>query len=262
MTNSMQHDASIAAVDRSTAHLPPPPAATRRSILRRIAGHPLSHLCAALLVVALLQTLIVKVYQVPSASMSETLLPGDRLLVNRVTYLGAPPSDGDVVVFHRPSGWGDATPEQSVLRTIAGWFGDVFGFGPSNEHALVKRIIGEPGQTVECCDDEGRVQRNGVAIDEPYLGSNPPFVSGQLDCTTQPQSLRCFAPIVLPPNRYLMLGDNRAASSDSIAACRGVEQEDSQACVRLVAREDIVGSVFFVAFPIARWGQAIAGTGE
>jgi len=223
---------------------------------RRIASHPLTHLLAALVVIALLQTFVVKLYQVPSGSMEQTLRPGDRILANRLAYVAAEPHVGDVVVFARPDGW-DATPREDpgILRSIVGFFGDLVGFGPSNESTLVKRIVAVAGQTVQCCDAEGRIERDGDPVDEPYLGSDLAFDPGVLDCASTPASSRCFAPITVPDGSYLVLGDNRAASSDSLSACRG--GGDPTTCARFVPRSDIVGQVFQVLWPLSRWGQTL-----
>lgn len=224
---------------------------------RRVLGHPLAHLAMALIVVAVVQLVFVKVYQVPSASMEQTLQPGDRVLVNRLAYVIAEIDDGDVVVFDRPDDWPSTPSDAGPLRVAAGWIGDIFGFGPSNGDALAKRVIGTPGQTVECCDELGRVIRNGTGIDEPYLGSDLPFESGVLDCETSPRSSRCFAPITLPDDHYLMLGDNRTNSNDSVTACRGRDLVTSNECARLVSRDDVIGAVFFVLLPFDRWGQSL-----
>ncbi|MDF1487346.1 signal peptidase I [Tessaracoccus caeni] len=212
------------------------------------------HLLAALLVVALVQAFFVKIYQVPSVSMENTLLPGDRLLVNRLAYTSEDPQVGDIVVFERPDEWRGDAPQRGTLRTVVGWFGDIFGFGPSNSDALVKRVIAGPGDTVSCCSTEGSLERNGQPIEEDYLGSDLPFEPGILDCEDGERSQRCFAPLTIPDDNYLMLGDNRANSSDGISLCRGGEADDSSGCARLVSREDIVGEVFFVVLPLSRWG--------
>lgn len=232
----------------------PTPAAGRRPGWRRALRHPLAHLVAALLVVAVVQGFFVKVYQVPSSSMEQTLLPGDRLLVNRLAYSGTAPATGDIVVFERPDRWSESKPERGTLRTIVGWFGDIFGFGPSNSDALVKRVIAGPGQTVSCCDAGGLLVRDGQPVEEPYLGSNLPFEPGTLDCETTAISLRCFPALTVPEGNYLVLGDNRAHSGDGISYCRGTEGPDGLECARLVPRENIVGSVFFIVLPFDRWG--------
>ncbi|SDQ95774.1 signal peptidase I [Microbacterium sp. cf332] len=228
-------------------------AAPHRSRLRRIASHPLAHLAAALLLIALVQSFVAKVYQVPSASMEQTLMPGDRILVDRLGIAGAP-ERGDIVVFERPDAWRDAPrSEPSPWRAAAGWVGDLFGLGPSNGDALVKRVVGAPGDEIACCDDGGHVTVDGVALDESYVTNDLPFDADTIDCDSIPRSPRCFDPVRLGPGEFLLLGDNRADSSDSISLCRG-DVPTTPACARPVDRENIVGRVFLRLWPLDRVG--------
>jgi signal peptidase I len=137
---------------------------------------------------------------------------------------------------------------------MVGWFGDVVGFGPSNQDALTKRIIGTPGDTVACCDAAGRVTVNGAPLDEPYVFEDLPFEARELDCSTSPASERCFREIVLGDDEYLVMGDHRSNSVDSVIGCRGADAPEG--CARLVARADIVGEVFAVIWPISAWGRS------
>ena len=50
-------------------------------------------------------------------------------------------------------------PRTNPLKAALRWVGEVTGFGPSSPYTLVKRVIGAPGQTVECCSSEGAVHR-------------------------------------------------------------------------------------------------------
>lgn len=232
----------------------PAQAGAPRSAWRRVRSSPWSHLVLAVLVVALVQAFFVKVYAVPSGSMEQTLEPGDRVLVNRLAYLGeglaAGPQTGDVVVFDRPDDWGGRANERPWWRIAIGWLGDVVGFGPSNSDALTKRVIGTPGDRVACCDAEGRVTVNDRPLDEPYVYEDLPFGDG-LDCTSQPGSLRCFDEVTLGDDEYLVLGDHRSDSVDSVADCRGGAGRATAPpdCARTVPRADIVGRVFFVVWP-------------
>lgn len=230
-----------------------PPAKAR---WRRIARSPWSHLVAAIIVLALVQSFVVKLYQVPSESMEPTLTAGDRILINRLAYLGSSPGIGDVIVFNRPDSWGENEP-RDALRTVVGWVGDLVGFGPSNHEALVKRVIGVPGSHVECCDDQGRVTVDDAPLDEPYVHSDLAFEAGALDCDTVPASPRCFGPVVVPDDSYLVLGDNRARSSDSVAQCRGSDEDD---CARYVPASQVVGKVLTVLFPFDRAFRPLAGS--
>ena len=101
------------------------PASTRAGItgnrMRRLLRHPLAHLVVALTLIALVQAVGVKVYQVPTESMTPALAPGDRILVDRVTTALGTPQRGDLVVFERPADWNDAPPaDRPAWRVAAG----------------------------------------------------------------------------------------------------------------------------------------------
>lgn len=206
----------------------------------------------SLIAVALVQGFLVKIYHVPSASMEQTLDVGDRVMVNRTAYFSAEPQRGDVVVFRKPSGWGNA-PEHGALRTAIGWFGDLTGIGPGNTEFLVKRVIGIPGDTVECCSETGQVKVNGEALNEPYVVKDLAFEATAFDCSTQVSSPRCFAPIRLEQGQYLLLGDHRSNSEDSVSACRNTEA--ASGCVRTADRSDLVGTVDGFLYPFSKWGN-------
>ena len=220
---------------------------------------PWLNLVAAFVLLALIQGFLVKVYQVPSASMEPTLqssgLNSDRFLVNRLAYISDEPKSGDVIVFNADDDW-EVRPERSATRQIVGAIGDVVGFGPSNHYALVKRVIAGPGDTVSCCGEDGRITVNDVALEEPYVLSDFEYATGQIDCATVPQSLRCFPTITVPDDQYLVLGDNRSNSADSLVNCRGSTENGD--CARFIDSGDIVGKALVVAYPFNRWGQHLS----
>ena len=79
--------------------------------------------------------------------MEQTLEPGQYVLVDKLTPRWDAYNRGDIIVFNPPPTWTtDPTP-------------------------FIKRVIGEPGDTVEVRDD-GLVYVNGVALDEPYTYKN------------------------------------------------------------------------------------------
>jgi signal peptidase I len=158
-------------------------------------------LVIALVVAAVLKAFFVQMFFVPSGSMKPLFVDNDRILVQKVSYWTGDVQRGDVVVFDDPGGrWlGDEgvvhlTAVQKVLSSV--------GLYPTGGH-LVKRVIGVGGDHVRCCDRRGRVEVNGVPLDErAYIakGSHP---------SAQPFS------VVVPPGRVWVMGDNRDDSADS-----------------------------------------------
>jgi len=110
------------------------------------------------------QAYVVKPYRVPSESMVPTLLPGDRVLADRLTLRFRDPERGEIVVFHPPvckpastSGGVCSTPDTSQ-RT---------GF---SDQTFIKRVIGLPGETVWSQNGKIWVQDAGkpkFSLDEP-----------------------------------------------------------------------------------------------
>jgi len=198
---------------------------------------PLWFEIATLLLVALLLSLVVKslflqTFYVPSESMEPTLTGNpngaqDRIVVQKVSYWGRAPRRGEVVVFEDPGGWlgrgqfDDPSNAAQKLLSTAGLF-------PSGGH-LVKRVIGVGGDTVKCCDTQGRIEVNGVAIAEPYVKDSSATSRQPFDVTV--------------PDGYLwVMGDNRANSADSRA-----HMDDPGG--GYVPDDRVVGKVAFVVWP-------------
>ena len=141
-------------------------------------------LVAVAIVLALgIRTFVAEPFIIPSASMSDTLKVGDRLVGEKITYRTSSPQVGDIVTF--------TDPEDGSLT-------------------LIKRVIATAGQTVELVD--GVVYVDGQALDEPYTDGKPsyplPTHSSQLtDDITYPY--------VVPQGCIWVMGDNRTNSQDS-----------------------------------------------
>ncbi len=108
-----------------------------------------------------------------------------------------------------------------------------------------------PGESVACCTADGQLTIDDEPLAEPYVFNDYAFEPGTLDCTSTPRSQRCFDAVEVPADSYLMLGDNRANSSDSAAFCRG----DAPAgdCWRWATRQDLVGKAVLLFWPFTRW---------
>lgn len=210
----------------------------------------------ALVLSVLLQTFVGRVYLIPSESMEPTLhgcdgCTGDRIVVDKISYRFGEPLRGDVVVFRAPtSSWNvgysstrSTNPVAHALQDAGSWIGLV----APDENTLVKRVVATGGQTVQCCDDRGRVQVDGQSIDEPYVVMDFPFVPDSLTCTTAPESGRCFGPVTVPAGNLWMMGDNRSGSADSRAH---VSDELSGT----VPVDDVVGKARLIVLPPSRWG--------
>ncbi|MEZ5084821.1 MAG: signal peptidase I [Tessaracoccus sp.] len=210
---------------------------------KRRRGLPVwAHFLIAVLALALLQGFVVKLYRVPSGSMEQTLEVGQFLAVNRNSGSA---ERGEIWVFNANEAWlGEPKPAIDGPANFAKWGLGKLGFGPGLEHALVKRVIAAGGDTVACCDAEGRVTVNDEPLDEPYIYEDYHLADGLEDCTTSPRSLRCFDPIVVPEGAYLMMGDHRSRSDDSVYRCR--QDDPPSDCATFASEEDLVGRVIGV----------------
>ena len=210
----------------------------------------------ALVLSFLLQTFIARVYLIPSESMEPTLhgcagCTGDRIVVEKISYRFGDPEPGDVVVFLGPDSWSanyhSIRSDNPVIRGLQN-AGSVFGVVPPDENDLVKRVIATGGQTVECCDDQGRVLVDGKPLDEPYVVNDFPFTPGTLTCDTAHKSGRCFGPVTVPEGNLWVMGDNRNNSADS----RYHVGDDLQGTVPV---DNVRGKAVFIVLPPSRMGM-------
>jgi signal peptidase I len=173
----------------------------------------LASLSAVLVTGLFIITFIVQAFEIPSSSMENTLLIGDHVFVNRVQFAPATYWTGPLL------------PYREIRR------GDIVVFLHPAEPGLyvVKRIMGIPGDRIHLRD--GVVYRNGERLDEPYVihktdGYNPyrdnfPAVSpADYNGVTPEWQLVLKQHIqgddlVVPPDSYFGMGDNRDVSLDS-----------------------------------------------
>jgi signal peptidase I len=197
-------------------------------------------LVVAFCLAVLIRTFLVQAFYIPSGSMENTLLIGDRVLVNKVVYDMRDPKRGEVVVFRGTDNWAPEVTEpvsQSFGAKLGRTIGDLVGVSRPGERDFIKRVIGLPGDRVACCDAKGRITVNGVGIDEPYVRDNSP-----LDAPADPKQCtsRRFAEVVVPPGQMFVMGDHRAVSQD--ARCQGP-----------VPISNVIGRAFVIVWPTARF---------
>jgi signal peptidase I len=200
-------------------------------------------LLIAFVLALVVKTFFVQAFFIPSGSMEQTLhgctgCTGDRVLVNKVPYWFGEPEPGEIVVFKGPDTW---SPEVSVAEPgnwFTGallWLGRAVGVAPPSEDDYVKRVIAVGGQTVQCCDAEGRLTVDGEPLDEPYIFENTPLES------------RAFGPVTVPDGRLWVMGDHRSASADS-----KVHMGDEYGGT--IGVDDVIGKAAVIVWPAGRFG--------
>ncbi|MCP9774684.1 signal peptidase I [Cyanobium sp. WAJ14-Wanaka] len=156
-------------------------------------------------VALLLRWAVLEPRWIPSGSMLPNLQIQDRVLVEKVrSRLGMPLPLGTVVVFHAPQ----------VLQEA--------GYDPNA--ALIKRVVGIPGDRVEV--KGGQLWRNGLPVAQDWATEAPNYQ---------------MAPVTVPPESLLVMGDNRNSSLDSHLWGP-------------LANSDVIGTAVFRYWPLARFG--------
>lgn len=116
-------------------------------------------------IVFLIKTYVFGLYQVPTCSMENTMLVGERFFADKLTPFFRAPKHGDIVAFNHPLYAYSKNPiinwyQRYVDLTITSW---------------TKRVIGIPGDHVQGKIEDGKpvVYRNGEKLDEPYVNQYP-----------------------------------------------------------------------------------------
>jgi signal peptidase I len=193
-------------------------------------------LITAITLSVLLRTFIFQAFFVPSESMVATLLTDDRIIASKLSYRFGEINRGDVVVFADPGDWlPDRRPETGVKANLTKLFTWI-GVLPANSgEDLVKRVIGIPGDTVECCTNKHLVI-NGYEL------KNESYTRGDSD--------QIKFKIKVPEGRLFVMGDNRQYSSDS-----RFHMETASGTIPI---ENVVGQVVSIVWPLNRFGTMIA----
>lgn len=242
--------------DRDTSPVETRPEASRSSSVRPPKKHHLPLwqetillLGVALVLAVVIKTFFVQAFYIPSQSMEPGLILNDRILIEKVSYWGdKTPARGDQVVFKDPGGWlqpiESAGPANPVARAMA-----KIGLYPTGGH-LVKRVVGVAGDTIECCDDEGRLVINGQPLDEGD------FVKRSGETCDGPMPYSCDKPWSvgpIPEGHVFVMGDNRAQSMDSSAHMCTTRETECVPGDEFVPVDLVVGKVFVLLWPADRF---------
>jgi signal peptidase I len=186
---------------------------------------------AVVLVVGLfIITFVVQAFEIPSSSMEDTLLIGDHVFVNRIGFSPASRYLGPLLPYHDPR-------DEDIVVFLSPLEPGLY---------VVKRVMGVPGDHIHLRD--GIVYRNGKALNEPYVlrnGSYNPYRDNfpaipPTDATSVTPEWRLTLSssiqgedLVVPQDRYFVMGDNRDVSYDS-------------RYWGLVPRQNIIGRPLFI----------------
>ncbi|MFM8562367.1 MAG: signal peptidase I [Acidimicrobiia bacterium] len=158
---------------------------SRRSAQIRSVWEWVAVVGVAILAALLIRLFLFQQYYIDGPSMQTTLMPQDRVLVNKLSYKLHDVHRGDVVVFDRVT-------------------------GVAQHDDLIKRVIALPRETIEVRSCEVFV--DGQRLNEPYLDV---VQSSAAEPTTRCGSHTDLAPLQVPDGMVFVMGDNRAQSFDS-----------------------------------------------
>ncbi len=170
----------------------------------------------ALILAIVMRSSFVQAYVIPSGSMEPTILVGDHIFVNKLAYgLRIPDSIAGLPVPGFSTG-------KYVMHLGSIHHGDILVFESPRERGvdLIKRVIGLPGDRIQVID--GVVWRNGARVPDPHAffaqreAARSPFSPTDNFPSRDPRHPELDpGPVVVPPGRLFMMGDNRDDSFDS-----------------------------------------------
>jgi signal peptidase I len=153
----------------------------------------------AVVLALFVRTFVFQAFKIPTGSMENNLLIGDHLLVNKFV-----------------TGPAASSIERALLPMSEIRRGEVlvFKYPEDPTRDFIKRVIGLPGDTLEV--KAKKVYVNGTALDEPYAHYlESPSTPAEFREVTSSEVLEHFGPVVVPPDQFFMMGDNRDNSADS-----------------------------------------------
>jgi signal peptidase I len=196
---------------------------------------------SALVLSIVVKSFLVQFFYIPSGSMENTLQVNDRVGVNKLGALFSEIKRGEVVVFRDPASWlsapyDDSTGITKVLKDALVFVGVLPD--PAKQY-LIKRVIGVGGDRVVCCSPGGKIEVNGIEVDEPYIYAGNKPSDSTFDVT-------------VPEGFIWVMGDHRGASADS----RFHTDDPNKGMVPL---DKVTGRALFVMWPLKNMGVLDAG---
>ncbi|BDR53472.1 hypothetical protein KIM372_13790 [Bombiscardovia nodaiensis] len=198
-----------------------------RMLLSIGARYETSEVIVHMLLACLLPILLVLVarifffgqYSIPSGSMEDTLAVHDRVFTTQKLTLNLGNLQrGDVIVFHDPAGWLGAESSESN----------------DNDDFLIKRLIGLPGDHVQCEGNGKPILINGQAVNE----------SSYLKPGVSPSAFPFD--VHVPAGHLFVLGDNRANSADS-------RYHQTDGADGMVPVANVAGVALVTCWPVSHW---------
>lgn len=147
----------------------------------------------ALILAMLIRAYIIQAFKIPSGSMTPTLLIGDHILVNKFLYGTKIPFSGKRVFMFKKPERGDII---------------VFKYPENPDKDFIKRVVAAEGDVIE--SKNKMIHVNGNKVNEPY--------ARHTDSSMRPMGIEPrdnFGPVIVPKNKYFVMGDNRDQSYDS-----------------------------------------------
>jgi signal peptidase I len=155
-------------------------------------------------------TTLVQAFVIPTGSMEDTLLVGDHLLVDKLAYAPAGPISRYVLPY-------DEVKRGDII---------VFRYPMDISQTFVKRAMGVPGDRIHL--EDKMLFLNGKAVDEPYVYHKTEYIDSYRDNFPNDPNVPVSdsahdmlanhvhqGDVVVPPNCYFAMGDNRDSSLDS-----------------------------------------------
>lgn len=197
------------------------------------------------IIIAIVLALLVRYYIgtptiVQQQSMQTTFMPGDRLILSRLTKTAKGKYErGDIITFEAPSTTIVASASANFDYPVASYANEPKGLWNKfvyyvleiNKTSYIKRIIGVEGDHVEIKD--GKVYLNGEELEENYLDEG---------VETNMGTYGVYSDIVVPEGYVFVMGDNRSHSTDS-------------RCFGCIPVSKIEGKVWIRFWPFSKFGK-------